>query len=175
MRRKIPMAKSNTVTVEALAELGTGRLACLLLDAAENDPAPMRTLRIAVASREGAAAAAAEIDAAIQQVGRGRSFDDSRRRPTFVRELTALRDAIEGPLAGADPMTALDRMFDFIDLAPSVIERSADNGSVGDLFRAACDTAAGLAARAVQGVPPERTYVPSRYISRGTVSVIANA
>jgi hypothetical protein len=37
---------------------------------------------------------------------------------------------------------ALERMFDFVDLAPSVIERTeTSDGALGDLFRGARETA----------------------------------
>ena len=48
------MRKSKPLTAEALAELGADRLAALLLDAAEHDAALARSLRIAVAARDGA-------------------------------------------------------------------------------------------------------------------------
>jgi Family of unknown function (DUF6880) len=48
-------------------------------------------------------------------------------------------------------------MFDFIDLAPALIERCDDSdGHIGDTFRAACAAAASLAARASPALAPER-------------------
>ena len=55
------MRKSKSPTADALAELGADRLAGLLLDAAEDDAAVARTLRIAVAMRGGTDSAAAAI------------------------------------------------------------------------------------------------------------------
>ena len=55
------MPKSKLLTAEALAQLGSERLAALLLDAAARDAALARTLRIAIASGSGAASVAAEI------------------------------------------------------------------------------------------------------------------
>jgi len=81
-------------------------------------PHLMRALRVAVASRNGPAEATAEIDAEIKRIKRGKAPIDWRRAPAFARDLESLRDTIEGPLAEADPMIALERMFDFIDLAP---------------------------------------------------------
>jgi len=116
--REVSMAKSRTLTVETVSQLGVERLARLLLDKAEDDPALMRALRVAVASRNGPAEATAEIDAEIKRIKRGKASIDWRRAPAFARDLESLRDTIEGPLAEADPMIALERMFDFIDLAP---------------------------------------------------------
>jgi hypothetical protein len=78
----------------------------------------------------------------------------------FARDLSALCTAIEGPLADADPAMALERMFDFIDLAPSLIERSDDSdGHIGETMRSACEAAAELAARAAPPLPPERAAI----------------
>jgi hypothetical protein len=151
------MARSKPLTIEALAQLGPERLAVLLIDAAERDAPLARTLRIAVASRGGAASAAAEIDAEIKRFKRSKSHIDWKRVPEFARDLSALSTAIEGPLADVDPGTALQRMFDFIDLAPTLIERCDDSdGHIGDIIRCACTTAAALAARAAPALPPER-------------------
>jgi hypothetical protein len=116
-----------------------------------------RTLGITVASRGGAGSAAAEIDAEIKRLKRGRGHIDRNRMPAFARDLSALCTAIEGPLVDADPAMVLGRMFDFIDLAPSLIERSDDSdGHIGKTIRSACAAAAALAARAVPALPPER-------------------
>jgi Family of unknown function (DUF6880) len=151
------MAKSQPLTAEALVKLGPDRLAALLLDAAEHDAALARTLRVAVASQAGAASAAAEIDAEIKRLKRGTSFIDRHRVPDFVRGLSALHDAIVGPLADADPEMALERIFDFIDLAPALIERTDDEGQIADVMRSACADAAALAARASPTFSSERS------------------
>ena len=108
------MAKAKTLTVGEVAELGTERLAALLLQAAEYDPALMHSVRFAVASRIDAAAAAAEIDQQIRSFRRSTAFVDYRQRMAFARDLGVLVDAIVGPLADLDPAGALTRMLDFI-------------------------------------------------------------
>ena len=86
-------------------------------------------------SRCGADSAATAIDAEIKRLKRGTSLIDYQRVPAFARDLSALCAAIEGPLADADPAMALERMFDFIDLAPRLIERSDDSdGHIGTPF-----------------------------------------
>ena len=102
----------------------------------------MRSVRIAAASRTDAAAAAAEIDQQIRSFRRSTAFVDYRQRMAFARDLGALVDAIAGPLADLDPIGALTRRLDFIDLVPLVFERSDDDGTIGDQFEAACGTAA---------------------------------
>jgi hypothetical protein len=144
------MPKAKTLTVEAVAGLGAERLAALLLEAAEHDPALLRSLRVAVASRINTAAVTSEIDQQIRSVRRSTAFVDHRKLMALARDLGTLRDAIARPLADLDPAAALSRMLDFIALAPLVFERSDDDGLVGDEFRTACETVVTLLAR----IPP---------------------
>ena len=141
------MPKAKTLTLAAVAALGAERLAALLLEAAEYDPALMRSVRFAVASRIDAAAAAAELDEQIRSFRRGTAFVDHRKRMAFARDLGALVNAIAGPLADLDPAAALARMLDFIALAPPIFERSDDDGTIGDQFQAACAAVATLIGR----------------------------
>jgi hypothetical protein len=175
------MAKTKSLTIETLSQLGSERLAALLLDAAEHDAALARTLRIAVASRNSAQSATAEIDAEIKRLKRAKGNVDWKRVPAFARDLSALCTAIEGTLADADPEAALERMFDFIDLAPSLIERCDDSdGHIGDVMRSACTAAAELAARDAS-TPPERaafrayqTYLCDEYgVTDGIIAEFA--
>jgi hypothetical protein len=73
------MPRAKTLTVEAVAELGAERLAALLLAAAEHDPALLRSVRVAIASRVDAAAVASEIDQQIRSVRRSTAFVDHRK------------------------------------------------------------------------------------------------
>ena len=146
------MPNAKTLTLEEVAGLGPERLAALLLEAAEYDPALMRSVRFAVASRIDAAAAAAEIDQQIRSFRRSTAFVDHRQRMAFARDLGALVDAIAGPLADLDPAGALARMLDFIALTPSIFERSDDDGTIGDQFQAACVAVATL----IERTPPVR-------------------
>jgi len=178
------MRKSKPLTADVLAELGADRLAALLLEAAEHDAALARTLRIDVAAQDGAASAATAIDAEIKRLKRGSSLVDYQRVPAFARDLAALCATIEGPLADADPAMALESMFDFVDLAPRLIERSDDSdGHVGDTIRSACEAAALLAARATPAVSAERaafrayqTYLCDDYgVANGIIAAFAQA
>ena len=178
------MSKSKPLTAEALARLGAERLAALLLDAAEHDASLAGTLRIAVANSESAASAALEIDAEIKRLKRGKGFIERDATRAFAHDLSALCTAIEGPLADADPVMALERMFDFIDLAPSLIERSDDSdGNIAETIRWACSSAAAVAARAAPALPPERaalrayqTYLCDDYgVADGIIADFARA
>lgn len=129
------MRKSKPLTADALAELGADRLASLLLDAAEHDATVARRLRIAVAARGGADSAAAAIDAEIRRLKRGTaapSWSTTSECPhlpaTCRRWVPRSRDCSRMPIREL----ALERMFDFIDLAPALIERSDDSdGYIG--------------------------------------------
>jgi hypothetical protein len=92
-------------------------LAALHLDTAEHGAALARGLRIAVAARDGADSAAAAIDAEINGSNVPPVPSIISKSPVPY-DLLALSNAIERPLADADAVMALERMFDFIDLAP---------------------------------------------------------
>jgi hypothetical protein len=156
------MAKAKALTAADLQNLGAERLAALLLSAAEADTILMRSLRVEVAGRDDPSSAAGELDAWIKSLRRAKRFVDRNGIRDLVRELQALSDAIEGTLAEADPMAAFGLMLAFLDLAPSLIERSDDDGDLGYAFHEACTSAARLAALAVPRLPiadaVERAY-----------------
>jgi hypothetical protein len=168
----------------ALAQLGSERLAALLLDAAKHDAASARTLRIEIASGNGAASVAAEVDAEIKRLKRGRSLLDRDRVAAIARDLSRLCGAIKGPLANADPEMALERVFEVIDLAPALLDRSDDgDGHIGEAIRAAYTAAAELAKRAASVFPTVRsafracqTYLCDEYgIADGIIADFAQA
>jgi hypothetical protein len=147
------MPNVKPLSLAAVEALGAKRLAALLLEAAEYDPALMRSVRFAVASRIDAAAAAAEIDQQIRSFRRDTAFVDYHKRMAFARDLGTLVDAIAGPLADLDPAGAFARMLDFIAIAPTIFERSDDDGTIGGQFQAACAAVATLLER----TPPSPT------------------
>jgi hypothetical protein len=79
------MASKKTITAENLVQLGTERLADILLQLAEEQPTVKRRLRLELAGKAGAEIIAAEIGKRITALRSARSFIDWQRRTEFVR------------------------------------------------------------------------------------------
>jgi hypothetical protein len=145
------MAAKKTVVVAAdnLVRLGAERLAGILLELADEQPAVKRRLRFELAGEAGGELIAAEMNKRITTLRSARSFVDWQKRPDFVRDLDLTRTTITERVGRSRPDLALDLMWRFMALAEPVINRVDDsNGTVGAVFRAACDDLGALAARA---------------------------
>ncbi len=143
------MASQKTVTLDNLAALGAERLAAILVELADGDAEVKRRLRLELAAQEGGDSIAAEIGKRITALRSARSFIDWQKRRDFVRDLDLQRAMIADRLAPARADLALDLMWRFLDLAEPVINRVDDSGgSVGDVFRAACEDLGAIAVRA---------------------------
>lgn len=140
MKRPTP-ASLKKVTPENLARLGVERLAELLADVADARPELKRRLRMELAAEQGPEHLAAEIDRRLGSLEGSRSKVSWRQRPTFVRDLDALRLLIANRLAGLDKAAARERMWLFMDLARRIGPRVRDKeGAVAATFeRAAAD------------------------------------
>jgi hypothetical protein len=78
-----------------------------------------------------------------------RSFVDWQKRQDFVRDLDLQRTMIADRVAPTRADLALDLMWRFLDLAEPVINRVDDSsGSVGDVFRSACEDLGAITLRA---------------------------
>ena len=143
------MALKKTVTAETLVRLGAERLAGILVQLAGEQPAIKRRLRLELAGEAGGEIVAAEIGRRITVLRSAHSFIDWQKRPDFVRDLDLTRATIADRVAETRPDLALDLMWRFMALAEPVINRVDDSsGSVGDVFRAACEDLGAIAAKA---------------------------
>ena len=143
------MASKKTVTPDNLATLGTERLAAILVELADGDAEIKRRLRLELAAKEGGDSIAAEIGKRIAALRSARSFVDWQKRRGFVRDLDLQRAMIADRVAAMRADLALELMWRFLDLAEPVINRVDDsNGSVGDVFRSACEDLGAIAVRA---------------------------
>src|SRR5882724_334020 len=145
------MAPKKTVALAAdnLVRLGAERLAGLLLELAGEQPAVKRRLRFELAGEAGGEMIAAELNKRITTLRSARSFVDWQKRTDFVRDLDLTRTTIAERVGQSRPDLALDLMWRFMALAEPIINRVDDsNGTVGAVFRAACDDLGTLAAKA---------------------------
>jgi hypothetical protein len=148
------MASKKSVNAENLAALGAQRLAAILMDLAEHDAETKRRLRLELAGQAGGEIIAAEISKRLTSLKSARSFVDWHKRRDFVKDLDLQRTMIVDRLAPTRPDLALDLMWRFLDLAEPVLNRVDDsNGTVGDVFRAACNDLGAIASAAKPGRP----------------------
>jgi hypothetical protein len=141
--------KTASVTTENLVRLGAESLAGILLELASEQPAVKRRLRVELAGEAGGEIIAAEVNRRISTLRSARSFIDWQKRPEFVRDLDLTRATIAEKIAQTRPDLALDLMWRFMALAQPVLNRVDDSsGTVGGVFRAACEDLGTLAAKA---------------------------
>src|SRR3954466_11516088 len=162
------MASKKTLNLDNLAALGPERLATILIDVAAGNAEIKRRLGLELAAQAGGGdAVAAEVGKRLTALKAARSFVDWQKQRDFVKELDLQRSMIVERVAQTRPDLALDLMWRFMDLAEPVLNRVDDsNGSVGDVFRAACED---LRAIAVKAKPD-----PVSLADRVFAAVIAN-
>ncbi len=131
-------SRSRALSADTLEGLGARRLAELLMDAAQGDPALARSLRLVLAGADGGGRLASEVEKRLRTMGRSRGFLDWDKVRPLARELDSLRETIAGPLAAANPNAAVAQMRLLLSLGKGVFERSDDgSGILGDAFRQA--------------------------------------
>ena len=141
------MASKKTVTLDNLAALGAERLAAILFELAYSDSEIRRRLRLELAAQTGTDTVATEIGKRLAALRSARSFVDWQQRRDL--DLDLQRTMIVDRVAPARADLALDLMWRFMDLANPVLNRVDDsNGSVGDVFRTACQDLGAIAAKA---------------------------
>lgn len=142
-------ASKKTVGLDNLAALGAERLAAILVELADSDAEVKRRLRLELAAQQGGDSIAAEIGKRLTALRSARSFIDWQKRRDFVRDLDLQRAMITDRVAPTRPDLALDLMWRFLDLAEPVMGRVDDSsGSVGDVFRLACEDLGVIAVKA---------------------------
>jgi hypothetical protein len=152
------VASLKKVTPENLARLGADRLAEIVAEAADTRPDLKRRLRMELAAAQGAEHLALELDKRLTTLEGSRGKVSWRKRPAFVSDLETLRALIADRLAELDPVSALARMWPFMDLARRLGTRVRDkDGGVAAVFdRAAADIGRLLGersdARAIDGL-----------------------
>ena len=145
-------ASLKRVNAENLAGLGAARLAELLLTVANSRPELKRQLRMELAASQGVEHLAPEVDKRLTSLETLTSKISWRQRPTFLRDLDALRRLIAERMASLDQVAALDRMWRFMNIARQVAARVKDkHGDLDTLFSRAAEDL-GLLIRDAGGV-----------------------
>lgn len=149
------MASKKTLNAQNLEALGAKRLAELLIEISTGDAAAKRRLRLELAGLQSPGDVAKEIRKRLAAIARSRAFVEWQNRRGLINDLEVQRRAIIDHVARADPVEALDLMWQFMGLADSVFERCDDsNGTIIGIFHSACGDLAEIATAAK--VDPKR-------------------
>jgi hypothetical protein len=129
------MAPKISLNAQNLEALGANRLAELLIGISDGNAAVKRQLRLALAGAQSPAEASREIRKRLSAISRSRTFVDWQNRRALVEDLETQRRAIVDHVARTDPKEALELMWSFMGLAPSVFARCDDSsGTVIGIF-----------------------------------------
>lgn len=132
------MNSKKTLNASNLEALGAERLAGLLMEVSQGNAVIKRRLRLELVSTESPAELSKEIRKRLATIARSRAFVNWQNRKALVDDLEAQRRAIVQTVAKRFPSEALELMWQFLDLARSVFERSDDSsGTIAAVFRAA--------------------------------------
>src|SRR5688572_32708289 len=101
------MARTKSLTQEALLQLGPEKLARLILDEVGDNTPFKRIVTAALASTKGPEAIAAVIDRRLSALERARASIDWDKRKALIVDLQATRRTITDELASADPSLAI--------------------------------------------------------------------
>lgn len=147
-RRPVAPKRLNAAN---LAALGSGRIADLLMEAAESDAILKRRLRLVLAAEAGPEVLGLELDKRLTAIATSRARVSWRKRPDLLRDLDILRRGVVEDLAPADPSAGLERMIGWLDLFRGLAVRVKDQkGEVAAAFEAAAPDLWRIAVKAMQ-------------------------
>lgn len=129
------MARKPSLTTDKLKDLGTEKLAQLVLEEAERNAGFRRQVKAALAGKSGPDAIAKLIDRRLSGLARAKSFVEWDKARAFADDLRSLTDTITSELGPAAPALAVDRLLRFIATHERVFERVDDSsGRVQDVY-----------------------------------------
>src|SRR5215831_11778070 len=132
------VAAKSALNAKNLEALGLERLAALLIEISAGNAAAKRRLRMELAGAQ----SSAELAKAVRRltiIARSRSFLDWQGARSLAGDLDIQRRAIVETVAKADSTEALDLLWRFMGLAPTILERCDDSsGTVIGVFHEAC-------------------------------------
>ena len=133
------MVSKTTLNAKNLEALGAERLAVLLMEISTGSAASKRRLRIELAGLQSSEDVIREIAKRLSAIDRSRSKIGWRQVKALKKDLEAQLKVITDTLAPQEPAEAFEVMWRFMDIAGSVLARTADtNGTLLTVFRIAC-------------------------------------
>lgn len=130
----------KTLNQANLEKLGAQNLAGLVMDLVQGSAALQRRARMELSAALGPGEVAADLRKRFTSLRRSTSFLDWRQQRALVKDLEGLLGMIENSIAPHDANEAFELLWSFLQLAPSVHERTDDsNGAVGGVLSDAVD------------------------------------
>ncbi len=157
------MARKPDLSTDKLKDLGTDKLAQLVMEEAERNSGFRRQLKAALAGKSGPEAIAKLIDRRLSGLARAKSFIEWDKARAFADDLRSLTDTITSELGPAAPALAIDRLLRLIATHEQVFERVDDSsGRVQDVYYQAIHATGALAA----SLPvPEADALPEKIMT----------
>lgn len=138
----------KTLNAANLERLGAEKLAALVMELVEGNAALQRRARMELSAAQGPGDVASDIRKRFAALRRSSSFVDWRGQKALVKDLEGLSRLIEDVVAPHDAGAAFELLWAFLQLAPSIHERTDDsNGAIGGVFDDAIEVIARLAPR----------------------------
>lgn len=157
------MARKPALSTDKLKDLGTDKLAQLVLEEAERNAGFRRQVKAALAGKSGPEAIAKLIDRRLSGLARAKSFIEWDKARAFADDLRSLTDTVTSELGPGAPALAIDRLLRFIATHEQVFERVDDSsGRVQDVYYQAIHATGDLAA----SLPvPEADALPEKIMT----------
>ena len=144
--RETEVPGKTAVNPKNLEALGAARLAELLVEISAGNAAAKRRLRLELAAAKSPGDLAKEVRKRLTTIARSRSFVDWQGVRSLAGDLDLQRRTIIETVAKTDATEALDLLWRFMALAPTIFERCDDSsGTVIGVFRQACRDLGGIA------------------------------
>ena len=139
----------KTLNTANLAALGAERLAELLIEISTGSADMKRRLRLELSHNLGPAELARDVRKRLVTIRRAKSYVGWRKRTALIKDLRTQSAMIIDNIAPDAPADAFDLLWEFLALAPSVMDRVDDSkGDVGAVFADALAEISQIAARA---------------------------
>ncbi len=143
------MAKKSKTDAASLEKMGAARLAALLIEIGEENPAVKRRLRLELAGAQGVDSLGAETRKRLASIARARGYLEWPQLKLVAADLRLQLRIIVDRLAPEDAAQACELLWQMLDLADSLQNRCDDsNGLLHDIFEQTCDDLGRLAVQA---------------------------
>ena len=151
----------KTLNQANLEKLGAEKLAALVMELVQGSAALQRRARMELSAAQGPREVAKDLRKRFASLRRATGYVDWRKQGALIKDLEGLLGMIETTIAPHDPNEAFELLWSFLQLAPSIHERTDDsNGAIGALM----SEAVGLISTLSPSTSLDRTALAERVL-----------